>query len=388
MRIRIIGAGPAGLYLSILLKRNGLGADLTVVEQNASDSTFGFGVVLSDTALEFLKEDDPQTHAAITPELERWNNIKVVHRGQTLTIDGVGFMAVGRLHLLQLLQREARNSGVQIRYERPLHDLKELDDAELIVGADGINSLVRRSDETSFGTKIGYLTNRFAWFGTTKRFDALTQTFVEHNRGYFNAHHYRYSDKMSTFIVECDEKTFTNGDLAKLNETELKAVMEEVFSDALEGHSLVSNRSTWRQFPVINNQRWSVGNKVILGDALHTAHYSIGSGTRLAMEDAIALVRALKFEPEDVPAALARYETERKPILEILVNAANASAAWYETFAEKMQLQPYDFAMSYLMRSGRISLEKLKRQSPRFISEYELHQAMQNPSAHLSPIFP
>jgi 2-polyprenyl-6-methoxyphenol hydroxylase-like FAD-dependent oxidoreductase len=297
-------------------------------------------------------------------------------------------MAVGRLHLLQLLQREARNSGVQIRYERPLHDLKELDDAELIVGADGINSLVRRSDETSFGTKIGYLTNRFAWFGTTKRFDALTQTFVEHNRGYFNAHHYRYSDKMSTFIVECDEKTFTNGDLAKLNETELKAVMEEVFSDALEGHSLVSNRSTWRQFPVINNQRWSVGNKVILGDALHTAHYSIGSGTRLAMEDAIALVRALKFEPEDVPAALARYETERKPILEILVNAANASAAWYETFAEKMQLQPYDFAMSYLMRSGRISLEKLKRQSPRFISEYELHQAMQNPSAHLSPIFP
>jgi len=379
MQIKIIGAGPAGLYLSILLKRSGLGSNLTVFEQNAPDATFGFGIVFSNSALEFLKEDDPETHAAITPDLERWSNIKIVHRGETVTIDGVGFTAIGRLHLLQLLKQEARNVGVDICYNHTIGDLKELGEADLIVGADGINSLVRRSEEASFGTKIRHLTNRFAWFGTTKRFDALTQTFIESERGFFNAHHYRYSDKMSTFIVECDEKSFVNGDLGKLNEIDLKSAMEDVFADALDGHPLVSNRSIWRQFPVISNQRWSVGNKVILGDALHTAHYSIGSGARLAMEDVIALVRALKSEPKDVSGALECYEANRKPILEILVSAANSSAAWYGNFCRMMQLAPYEFAMSYLLRSGRMSSKTLKIQSPQFMSEVEFRRARQNP---------
>lgn len=230
MQIKIIGAGPAGLYLSILLKRSGLGSNLTVFEQNAPDATFGFGIVFSDSALEFLKDDDPETYATITPDLERWNNIKIVHRGEIVTIDGAGFTAIGRLHLLQLLQQEARNVGVDIHYNHTIGDLKELGEADLIVGADGINSLVRRSDEALFGTKTGYLTNRFAWFGTTKRFDALTQTFVETEKGFFNAHHYRYSDKMSTFIVECDEKTFVDANLGSLSEIELKSTMEGVFA--------------------------------------------------------------------------------------------------------------------------------------------------------------
>jgi len=371
MRVRIVGAGPAGLYLAILLKRSGLVSDLSVIEQNAPDSTFGFGVVFSDSALEFLKEDDPQTHAAITPDLERWSDIKIVHAGKTITVDGVGFTAVGRLHLLQLLQREAKHSGVRIEFNRSLTSLDELGKTDLIVGADGINSIVRRSNEPAFGTDIRYLTNRFAWFGTTKRFDALTQTFIKHERGHFNAHHYRYSGSMSTFIIECDETTFLHGDLATLDEDKLRSVLDDVFTDTLEGHPLISNRSIWRQFPVISNRKWSDGNKVIIGDSLHTAHFSIGSGTRLALEDAIALVNALKAEPKDIQAALARYEGERKPVLEILVNAANASASWYETFADNMHLTPLDFAMSYLMRTKRMSPDKLRRQSPKFMMAYD-----------------
>jgi 2-polyprenyl-6-methoxyphenol hydroxylase-like FAD-dependent oxidoreductase len=379
MNIAILGAGPAGLYLSILLKRSGLASALTVYEQNAADSTFGFGVVFSDTALEFLRDDDPQTHAAITPDLERWSNIKVTHRGETLIIDGVGFTAVGRLHLLQLLQREARNAGVDIRYNHTVGSLDDLKGADLIVGADGINSLVRRADEAAFGTRIDYLRNRFAWFGTTKRFDALTQTFVRSRHGFFNAHHYRYAPDMSTFIVECDEKTFVDGRLGELSETDIKRTMEDVFAETLEGHALVSNRSIWRRFPVIHNTHWSRGNSVILGDALHTAHFSIGSGTRLAFEDAIALTQALKAEPTDLPAALARYEAERKPILDILVGAANASATWYETFPDKMHLAPYDFAMSYLTRTGRMTPDKVRRMAPQFMAEYDQYQARVRP---------
>ena len=383
MRVCIVGAGPAGLYLAILLKRSGIVSDLTVIEQNAADSTFGFGVVFSDSALEFLKDDDPDIHASITPNLERWRDIRIVHMGQTITIDGVGFTAIGRLHLLKILQSEARKAGVSVQFNRPLASLDELDGADLIVGADGVNSLVRQSS-TALGTEIRYLTNRFVWFGTTKRFDTLTQTFISCDRGHFNAHHYRYADDMSTFIIECDQDTFARGEFDRMDESQLKSAMENVFADTLEGHPLVSNRSIWRQFPVVSNKRWSDGNKVILGDALHTAHFSIGSGTRLALEDVIALANALKAEPKDIPAALALYETKRKPILDILVSAANASANWYETFAEKLHLAPYDFAMSYITRSGRVSPEKLRRQSPRFMEAYEGYLAQQkldnNPS--------
>jgi 2-polyprenyl-6-methoxyphenol hydroxylase-like FAD-dependent oxidoreductase len=374
MKVTIIGAGPAGLYLSILLKRSGIVDELTIFEQNAADSTFGFGVVFSNSALEFLKDDDPGIHAAITPELQRWSDIRVTHRSETIRIDGIGFTAIGRLQLLQILRQEALRLGVDIRYRTTVDSLDALHDSDLIVGADGINSLVRRTDESVFGTTIRYLTNRFAWFGTTKPFDALTQTFVSHPLGVFNAHHYRYSETMSTFIVETDAATFSNSNLAGLGETELKTLMQEIFADTLAGHELVSNRSIWRQFPIVHNQRWSRGNTVILGDALHTAHFSIGSGTRLAFEDAIALAKALVTTPRDISLALTSYEAARKPILDILVGAANASAAWYEAFADKMPLAPYDFAMSYLTRTGRVSTDRLKALSPLFMANYEREQ--------------
>jgi 2-polyprenyl-6-methoxyphenol hydroxylase-like FAD-dependent oxidoreductase len=371
MRIVIVGAGPAGLYLSLLLKRSGLDVALQVVEQNAPDSTFGFGVVLSEDALEFLKEDDPAMFNAITPELERWSGIAIYHRGERVLLDGIGFTAIGRLHLLQLLQKQARDAGVNVAFDRPVTDLSEFADADMIVGADGVSSLVRRSDEAGFGASVSYLTNRFAWFGTTKVFDTLSQTFLETPHGPVNAHHYRYSPAMSTFLVECSEKTFFAAGFDKMSEDETRAALERIFARTLDGHPLVSNRSIWRQFPIIHNERWSAGNKVILGDALHTAHFSIGSGTRLAFEDAIALARAIREHPRDVPAALADYQAQRKPILDKLVTAANASAQWYETFGEHMALPPYDFAMSYLSRTGRMDIERIRTVAPKFAAEWE-----------------
>ena len=371
MRIVILGAGPGGLYLAYLIKRRRRDAVVTVIEQNPADATFGFGVVFSDRALEFLREDDEPTYSAIVPVMESWNDIAVVHRGQRIAIDGVGFAAIGRLKLLQILQARARSVGVDPLYEHPVKSLDELNEADLIVGADGVNSLVRRSHEKQFGASVRLLTNHFAWFGTTRRFDTLTQTFVETETGSFNAHHYRYAPELSTFIVEVDQKTFHRAGFAQMSETETRALCERVFASALDGHALISNNSIWRQFPIVHNEHWTVGKCVLLGDALHTAHFSIGSGTRLAMEDAIALDRALAAHPDAVDMALAAYEAARRPILEKLVSGANQSAIWYEQFAKHMQLAPMDFAMSYVTRSGRIDIDRLRKLSPRFVARYE-----------------
>ncbi|HET7193014.1 MAG TPA: FAD-dependent monooxygenase [Pseudolabrys sp.] len=371
MRIAIVGAGPAGLYLAYLVKRRAPDALVTVIEQNASDATFGFGVVFSDRALGFLRDDDPDTYAAIIPHMESWSDIAVVHRGESIIVDGVGFAAVGRLKLLQLLRARAKSAGVEPVYRRTVTDLTELDDADLIIGADGVNSLVRRSHAQAFGARVRLLTNRFAWFGTTKRFETLTQTFVETSCGHFNAHHYRYAPNLSTFIVEVDKTTFARSGFGQMTDAQARSFCEQVYAQTLDGHALMSNNSIWRQFPIVHNERWSVGNRVLIGDALHTAHFSIGSGTRLAMEDAIALDKALAGNPGDVTGALSAFESARRPILEKLVAGANSSAIWYQRFPEHMQLAPVDFAMSYITRSGRIDLDRLRRLSPLFVSRFE-----------------
>ncbi len=370
MRVAILGAGPAGLYLAYLIKRRDRGADVRVFEQNDRDATFGFGVVFSDRALEFLKDDDPDTYAAILPHLESWTDITIVHRDERVRIDGVGFAAIGRLKLLHLLQARARSVGVEPDYRHAVVSLSELGDADLIVGADGVNSLVRRTHAAAFGATTTYLTNRFAWYGTTKPFDTLTQTFRRSELGDFNAHHYRYAPDMSTFLVEVNEATFQHAGFARLSEGDSAIWCARVFEDVLDGHPLVLNRSLWRRFPVVHNACWSHDRCVLIGDALHTAHFSIGSGTRLALEDAIALDRALAAHPNDLPAALPAFEAARRPVLEKLVAAANASGAWYERFAEHMALAPLDFAMSYLTRSGRIDPQRLRQSSPRFAERY------------------
>ena len=370
MRVAIVGAGPAGLYLAYLLKRSKLNAEVEVFEQNAPDATFGFGLVFSERALEFLNQDDPDTLAAIRPALEYWKDSILVHKGCEVRIDGMDYTGIGRLRLLQILQARAGSVGIEPRYLHPIDDLKACGEADLIVGADGVNSLVRRSDESGFGTTVTPLTNRFAWFGTTKRFEALTHTFGETELGHFNAHHHPHAPDMSTFVVEVDEPTFFAAGFDKMDSDRAQALCERVFAETLDGHGLVSNKSIWRQFPKVWTERWSADRRVLIGDASHTAHFSIGSGTRLAMEDAIALAKALE-KHGDIRAALAAYEDARKPIVTRLVTAANASAAWYERFAEHMTLSPMDFAMSYIMRSGRVNLERLRRSSPAFVAAYE-----------------
>ena len=370
MRIAILGAGPAGLYLAYLIRRRHPAADLTVIEQNRANATFGFGVVFSDRALEFLRADDEGTYAAITPHMESWNDMTLNLRGERIVIDGIGFAAIGRLHLLQLLQARAASVGVAPLYERTVKDLGELDEFDVVVGADGVNSLVRRTYATELGATVGALNNRFAWFATARPFDTLTQTFIETDKGALNAHHYRYTPDCSTFIVEMHADTFAAMGFAGMDDKESAGVCARLFAETLDDRPLICNNSIWRQFPLIRNARWSHDKYVVLGDALHTAHFSIGSGTRLAMEDAIALDKALAAH-EDVREALAAYETARRPILEKLVSGANTSADWYEHFADRMKLGPADFAMSYITRSGRVDLERLRGLSPRFVAWYE-----------------
>jgi 2-polyprenyl-6-methoxyphenol hydroxylase-like FAD-dependent oxidoreductase len=231
--------------------------------------------------------------------------------------------------------------------------------------------VVRQSRAGAFETTVSQLNNRFAWFGTAKRFEALGHTFLQTELGTFNAHHHRHAPNQSTFVVEVDEATFFRAGLDAMEADRARDFCAEIFVHTLGGAPLISNNSIWRQFPRIHNARWSAGNCVLLGDALHTAHFSIGSGTRLAMEDAIALETSLARHGRDIPAALAAYEAARRPIVETLVAAANASAEWYEHFAAHMRLKPYEFAMSYITRSGRIDFERLRRTSPEFVAAYE-----------------
>jgi 2-polyprenyl-6-methoxyphenol hydroxylase-like FAD-dependent oxidoreductase len=370
VRIAVIGGGPGGLYFAYLWKKRHPDARINLFEQNAADATWGFGVVFSEQALEFLRADDPETVDAIAPRMQSWKNITLNLRGESVEIDGVGFSSIGRLDLLTILQQRVRSAGVTPRYDTPIQSLDQLTGYDLIVAADGLNSLVRRTFENEFGASVSHSSNKFAWYGTGKRFETLSQTFVETELGTFNAHHYRYSPSMSTFLVECDLATWQRYGFADKTIEESQAACERVFASTLDGHPLVSNKSVWRNFPWIWNERWSFRNMVLIGDALHSAHFSIGSGTRLAIEDAIALTKALEAE-RDVSTALARYQTERQPIVKKLVTAARTSAEWYEKFPEHMGLGLMEFAHSYITRSGRIDDARLRAMSPAFMARYE-----------------
>lgn len=370
-RVAIAGAGPAGLYAAILLKRARPDAIITVVEQNPQDATFGFGVVFSDQALGFLREDDPETAALIEPHMRRWSDIGVVHKGERIAIDGVGFAAIGRLHLLELLQQRARELGVEPVYNSRLDDMAQLAGADLVIGADGLNSVVRGSDPEAFGARLQMLSNRFIWYGATREFDALTQTFLDTDLGPFNLHHYPYAAGLSTFIVETTDAVWRHAGFETMSAEETKQACERLFDDALQGAGLISNNSHWRQFPDLHCERFFAGNRVLVGDALHTAHFSIGSGTRLALEDVIALVKALASHDWDVPAALPAWQAGRQPVLDKIVTAARASAHWYEQFDRHMQLDPWPFALNYIRRAGRLDAERLRRLAPRFTGELE-----------------
>lgn len=375
MRIAVLGGGPAGLYFATLWKQRHPDDTVEVFEQNPTDATWGFGVVFSDRALDFLRGDDPATYDLITPRMETWQGITLFHPDGAVTIDGIGFSAIGRLELLQLLQQRAQEVGVEIVFGRHVDSVGQFGDADLIVGADGLNSVVRRDYEGDFAMSLSYMANKFVWYGTTQVFDTLSHTFVETPDGPFNAHHYRYAPDMSTFLVECDRATWQRAGFDTMDEEASRTKCETIFAAALDGNPLISNKSTWRNFPVLWNDRWSHLNMVLVGDALHTAHFSIGSGTRLAMEDVIALVIALEDSPDDLRAGLELYETRRRPIVEKLVRAATVSAQWYEAFGDHMKLKPLDFAYSYITRSGRIDDDRLRAAAPEFVAQIEAHRS-------------
>jgi len=367
--VAILGAGPAGLYAAILIKRARPDAAVRVFEQNPADATWGFGVVFSDQAFAFLRQDDPETADLIEPAMESWSDIVIQHKGERIVIDGVGFSAIGRLKLLKLLQRRAAELGVVPTFETRIERVSEVGDADLIIAADGLNSVVRAEAPEAFGERLSELDNRFVWYGATKPFDALTQTFKQTLYGPFNAHHYRYAPDRSTFIVECGAETFARAGFGTMDEPHYRTTCAEIFADELDGAELVANRSVWRRFPVLSCAQWYDGNRVLVGDALHTAHFSIGSGTRLALEDVIALVRALTETGFDVARALPAYQAARQPVLEKLVRAAGASAAWYEQFGEHMALDPWPFALSYARRAERIDADRMRELAPTFAQD-------------------
>jgi 2-polyprenyl-6-methoxyphenol hydroxylase-like FAD-dependent oxidoreductase len=366
LNILVVGAGPAGLYFAYLAKRRRPAWRVRVLEQNAPDATFGFGVVFSERALEFLREDDPETCDVIAPRMEQWTDLVVVHRGTPVRIDGIGFSAIGRLALLKLMRERLESVGVRPEFSRSVKTPEDLQGYDLVVAADGANSYARGTRD--FGTTVEPLTNKFAWYGTTRIYPTLTQTFVANEHGSFNAHHYRHSREMSTFVVECDAATWQRAGFPGMDEARTIQRLEEIFAEPLAGHRLVSNNSIWRNFPKVRNRRWSAGNMVLIGDAQRTAHFSIGSGTRLAMEDAIALMKSILEFETDIPSLLGAFEASRRPVVEKLVAAADASGAWYERFPDHMKLAPREFAWSYIQRSGRVDRERLREVAPNFVA--------------------
>lgn len=376
LKIEILGAGPAGLHAAILVRTMLPDAQVRVTEQNPEGATFGFGVVFSDQALGFLKADDPETHDLIMPHMEQWQNMTLNLPQGKVVLDGVGFTAVGRLELIEILKERAQSLGVPIRFNTRVDQLEELE-ADLIIGADGLNSLVRQTFPADFAPKMEFFSNHFAWFGATVPFDTLTQTFIASDKGPLNAHHYRYAPNRSTFIVECDDATYAAHGFAQMTEADSAAYCSELFKDVLGGTSLVINKSNWRQFPRLWCENWVSGKYALIGDAVHTAHFSIGSGTRLALEDALALIKALR-DHGDVPTALAAFQAARPPIAHKIVQAANTSAAWYETFGDKMQLPPLEFAYDYLMRSGRLTRDRLRQMAPKFLADYEASESVKS----------
>ena len=368
LRIEVVGGGPAGLWFAFLAKRRRPAWTVRVHEQNPATATYGFGVVLSDAGRERVRAAAPAAFDRLGERMERWADLTIVHRDEAVPVDGNGFSSIGRLDLLHVLHDLCREAGVSLRFETLVESLAELRaNADLVVGADGINSRVRAALESELRPRTDLLGNRHAWYGTRQVFGTLTLTFRANADGAFVAHHYRYSPEMSTFIVECDASTWARSGLGSLDDDEARRYCEEVFAPDLGGHPLVSNRSEWLRFPVHACDRWRHGNAVLIGDALRSVHFSIGSGTRLAMEDADALAAALDESDGRVVEGLERFEAARRPVVEKLLAGAAGSWSWYERFADRMHLSAPEFAYDYMTRSGRVSDERLRSIAPRFM---------------------
>jgi len=363
MRVSVLGAGPSGLYLAVLLRK--AGHEVSVVERNAPDATFGWGVVFSEETLGALRDADYQTYLEITDSFARWTSIDIRYRDVTLRSGGHTFSAIRRTHLLDILQRRCRELGVALTFH---HEVDEFaPDADLVVAADGANSLLRRGFVKEFGSSSAPQGCKYVWFGTDLVLDAFTFVFRQTEHGLFQVHAYPFDEHTSTWIVETTEATWRRAGLDTMSEEESIAFCSALFADDLGTHKLMSNRSVWLDFPLVRNESWHHGNLVLIGDAAHTAHFSIGSGTKLAMEDAIALANSFVRHPSDVEQALVDYELARQPVVERFQQAAGDSAAYFGRVGNYLGLEPIQFAANLLTRSGRISHANLTQRDPHFM---------------------
>jgi anthraniloyl-CoA monooxygenase len=371
MKISVIGGGPAGLYFAILMKKAQAAHRIKIYERNGPNDTFGWGVVFSGKTLANLRAADGTSHAEITKEFSAWDNVDVVHRSNKVSIHGNSFSGIARLQLLKILQRRAEELGVEIEFHTEIHNIEELrSDCDLLVAADGVNSTVRLNYVEQLQPELDLRTNRYIWYGTNQLFHGLTLTFHENSAGVFAAHSYKFNPTTSTFIVECDPETWDKAGFERMSDEDTRAHLGEVFAEDLQGHKLLSNNSKWINFLLVKNKNWFFENVVLIGDALHTAHFSIGSGTKLAMEDAIALAESFQ-QNTNVSDALTHFTETRRPVILDYQAAAFESMLWFENAASYMHLSPLELAFSLMTRSGRVSYEDLKRRDPAFIRAYE-----------------
>src|SRR5256886_10731196 len=371
MKINIIGGGPAGMYFAILMKTAAAAHHIVIYERNGPDDTFGWGVVFSGKTLNNLRAADEASHADITEDFEAWDNVDVVHRDQKISIHGNSFSGIARIRLLKILQKRCEDLGIQIKFRTEVNDLEALKgDCELLVGADGVNSVVRQTFRADFQPNLSIRPNKYIWYGTEQLFHGLTLTFRETPAGVFAAHSYKFDHTTSTFIVECDADAWANAGFATMTDEETRAKLAEVFEPDLNGYRLLSNNSKWINFVLVKNAHWYRENVVLLGDALHTAHFSIGSGTKLAMEDAIALKQSFD-QRSNVTEALLRYEKARKSVIEEYQAAAHESMLWFENAGSYMHLMPIELAYSLMTRSGRVDDAELRKRDPDFMSSYD-----------------
>jgi len=377
MKINIIGGGPAGLYFAILMKKANASHQIRIYERNGPDDTFGWGVVFSGKTLANLRAADEVSHAEITKEFEAWDNVDVVHLDEKISIHGNSFSGIARLQLLKILQRRAEELGVEIEFHSEIQDVDSLrHDCDLLLAGDGVNSTVRLRYAEQFQPDLDVRANRYIWYGTGQLFHGLTLTFRENSAGVFAAHSYKFNRTTSTFIVECDPQTWDNADFEEMNADKTLEYLGEVFAKDLNGHKLLSNNSKWINFLLVKNRNWFFENVALIGDALHTAHFSIGSGTKLAMEDAIALAESCQ-QTANVSEALEHFTQTRRPVIEDYQAAAFESMRWFENAASYMHLSPMELAYVLMTRSGRVTYDDLKRRAPEFINDYE--QSVKNP---------
>jgi len=371
MKITIIGAGPAGLYFAVLMKKADASHRITVLERDGADDTFGWGIVFSDQTFAYLVDSDEPSFRDLVAARETWDNVDVVHRGEKISIHGNRFSGIARIAFLKILQRRAAALGVDLRFQTPVADPAELEPYDLLVGADGANSQIRQRYAGAFGPEVSAARNQYIWLGTPRLFHGLTLTFHATPWGPFAAHSYKFSPALSTFIVECGPETWAKAGFAGMTEAETCDRLAAIFADDLGGAPLLTNNFVrWLNFTLVRNRQWWTGRAVLLGDALHTAHFSIGSGTKLALEDAIALAKAFA-ERGEVADALPYFQQQRKPIVDGMQDAALESLRWFENMGDDFALDPIVFAYRLMTRSGRLDKEKLRRRDHAFVAAYE-----------------